>query len=503
MASDKILSDVDGGLLPTLSDLTTLSTKLGLQWTDEELAVLEDKTLYPIRAWRCDIHGAAEGKLAGRTVGIKDNIAVAGIPMSVGTAMLREYLPDFDATVVTRILDAGGRIMGKTTTEAMCLSGSSVTSCDGPVTNPWDVARIAGGSSSGSAALVAGGIVDMALGGDQGGSVRIPASCTGIVGMKPTFGLIPYTGAMAIDTSLDHIGVMATSVRDCALLLEVTAGYDKGRDTRQKVLATVPQFSTLLEASLYGRKAALLKEGFDNCEEEDVKDLVEKVAAQLHHVGVSVTEASVPLHQESAGMYTATCLQGAYYTMLKGGGAGYCDGGYHPVSLQEAMFRGLNSDLEKLPTVVKRYLIFGEFLERSIGPSLRGKGRNLILALADAYDSLLQEVDVLIMPTLPRKAAKIPPPGTPLQDIYRHTNSWSANTRSFNLTGHPAISVPVGRCVGPVTTRSCNMGDDQLPVGLMVVGRRYEDLTVLQVAHALEKLNRELNDSAMAASATR
>jgi len=149
---------------------------------------------------------------------------VAGVPMRNGTVLLDGYVPDEDATVVERVLDAGGTILGKAVCESLCFSGGSHTADCPPVRNPYDPARSAGGSSSGSAALVASGAVDMAVGGDQGGSVRIPSCWSGIYGLKPTWGLVPYTGAFPIEPSLDHLGPMARSTRDVALLLSVLAG---------------------------------------------------------------------------------------------------------------------------------------------------------------------------------------------------------------------------------------------------------------------------------------
>lgn len=180
----------------------------------------------PLNAWyyKTSITGAASGPLQGKTVVIKDNICVAGVPMMNGTSVLEGYVPDIDATVVTRILDAGGRIVGKAECESLCFSGGSHTTDNGPVRNPYDPARTAGGSSAGSAALVATGEADMAIGGDQGGSIRIPSAWCGLYGLKPTHGLVPYTGAFPIEITLDHLGPMARSTAEVALLLEVIAG---------------------------------------------------------------------------------------------------------------------------------------------------------------------------------------------------------------------------------------------------------------------------------------
>src|SRR5256886_10263754 len=176
-------------------------------------------------AWyvKTEIKGAASGKLAGKTVALKDNICLAGVPMMNGASTLEGYIPDIDATIVTRILDAGGTIVGKTHCEYVCFSGGSHTNATGPVHNPHKMGYSAGGSSSGSGVVVATGEADMAIGGDQGGSIRMPSCWCGIYGMKGSHGLVPYTGVMPIEITLDHTGPMTRNVRDNALLLDVMA----------------------------------------------------------------------------------------------------------------------------------------------------------------------------------------------------------------------------------------------------------------------------------------
>src|SRR6476659_11202460 len=181
--------------------------------------------------WKTNITGAKGGVLAGERVAVKDNICVAGVPMMNGSRVLEGYVPDVDATVVTRVLDAGGTIAGKAACEDLCFSGASHTCAGGVIRNPHNPAHSAGGSSGGSAALVASGEVSMALGGDQGGSIRTPSSWCGVYGLKPTWGLVPTTGSMPISYSVDHCGPMCASVEDVARLLTVIAGHD-GWDTR-------------------------------------------------------------------------------------------------------------------------------------------------------------------------------------------------------------------------------------------------------------------------------
>ena len=239
--SDAYLNAVEQIITPLANAYATLDT------TPEDLPAVKyprgqfyrpSAEENPHGAWymKTSIKGKPGGKLAGRRVALKDNVCLAGVPMTIGAQLLEGYVPEIDATVVERILDAGGEIAGKAVCEYYCVSGGSHTSSTGPVHNPRKRGYTTGGSSSGSAALVAAGEVDMAIGGDQAGSIRIPASHCGIVGLKPTFGLVPYTGIGLLEITIDTCGPMTANVRDNALLLEVIAGPD-GLDTRQRGVA--------------------------------------------------------------------------------------------------------------------------------------------------------------------------------------------------------------------------------------------------------------------------
>ena len=231
--------------------------------------------------WRCSIKGGrGECQLAGKRVAIKDNTCVAGVPMMNGATVLEGFDPDIDATVVTRILEAGGEIVGKAVCEYLCFSGGSRTSDTGPVRNPHDPTRSSGGSSSGSAALVVAGECDMAIGGDQGGWIRIPSSWCGAYGLKPTYGLVPYTGAMAIERTLDHLGPIAATVVDVALLLQAIAGAD-GYDARQ-VDISVDDYLGTLDAGVVGLRIGIVEEGFGwPSSEVDVDECV-RVSCRVH-----------------------------------------------------------------------------------------------------------------------------------------------------------------------------------------------------------------------------
>src|SRR3954468_19832047 len=263
-------------------------------------------------AWRCSIPGAAEGPLAGRSVGVKDNVCVAGIPMLNGSPIMEGYVPREDSTVVTRLLDAGAEIVGKTAVPAFCFDGGGITGYPDPQpTNPHDPAYLCGSSSNGSAAVLVEGQCDMALGGDQGGSIRLPASWSGCCGHKPTHGLVPYTGIFPIELTLDHIGPMARTVADCALMLEAIAGED-GLDPRQAGVRVEPYVDGL-DRGADGLRVGVLAEGFGlpGMSEADVDAAVRAAADALAGAGAQVQEVSVPMHRDGLAIWGAIANEGA------------------------------------------------------------------------------------------------------------------------------------------------------------------------------------------------
>src|SRR5690606_28239957 len=260
----------------------------------------------PLNAWyvRTRIAGAADGPLAGKRVAVKDNVCVAGVPMMNGSSTLEGYVPEVDATVVARLLDAGAEIAGKAHCEAFCLSGGSHTNATGPVRNPRRPSHGAGGSSSGSAALVAAGEVELAIGGDQGGSIRIPSAFCGTVGMKPTHGLVPYTGAMPIEITIDHLGPITANVEDNARMLEVMAGPD-GLDPRQGPMPAERRYVDGLEGGVAGLRIGVLGEGFGLPNSDPVvDDQVREAARTFAKLGAHVRDVSVPMHAVGPAIWT-------------------------------------------------------------------------------------------------------------------------------------------------------------------------------------------------------
>lgn len=428
----------------------------------------------PLNAWywKTSIKGADEGLIHGRNVVFKDNIMVAGVPMMNGAATLEGYVPDTDATVVTRILDAGGIVAGKTHSEYFCTSGGSHTNAKGPIHNPHRHGFTAGGSSSGCGALLGAGEVDLAVGTDHGGSCRIPASFCGVVGMKATFGVVPYTGVMPIDMTIDYVGPMTRTVADNALLLEILAGAD-GIDPCQAGIA-VSSYRDGLDQSVKGMKIGVLKEGFEHPNSDPAVDQRVREAAQhLAKLGAVVDEVSVPMHRVSAAIWTPIYIEGLVASMMHDNGFGKNRAGAFVPSLMR-YHAAWREQTHKFGPQTKLVMLTGEYMSQAYGGLYYAKAQNLRPRLKAAYNAVLNNYDLLLMPTLPITAAPIPAADASPQEVVARALEMVPNTPAFDLTGHPAISLPCGDV-------------DGLPVGMMLVGRHFEETQVYRAAHAFEQ----------------
>lgn len=428
-------------------------------------------------AWyvRTEIAGASSGPLEGMRVAIKDNVSVAGIPLMNGSKTVEGYLPKYDATVVTRLLRAGATVVGKAVCESLCFSGASHTSDSGPVRNPWDLSRTTGGSSSGSAALVASGEVDIAVGGDQGGSVRIPSAFSGTVGHKPTYGLVPYTGAFPIELTIDHLGPITRTVSDAARMLSVMAGYDDGKDPRQPVGVQTTDYDAESDVSVDGLRVGVVSEGFGfpGLSDGELDSTVRATAERLREVGVSVDDVSIPWHRHGLAIWNVIATDGATAQMIDGNGYGYGYHGWYDPDLMahygEQRRRWANdfSDTTKLVALTGGYS-----LETTFG-RYYAMAQNLVPRLRQAYDDALEDYDVLVMPTLPITATELVTDEDDLMTGIARALEMIVNTAPTDCTGHPATSVPAGLVNG-------------LPCGLMIIGKHFADATCLQVAKAVE-----------------
>jgi amidase len=421
-----------------------------------------------------ELRTAADGPLAGRRVAIKDNIEVAGLPMMNGSATLEGFVPRRDATVVARLLDAGATITGKAVCEDLCFSGGSHTSRTGPVLNPWDRRRSAGGSSSGSAALVAAGHADMALGGDQGGSVRIPSSFCGTVGHKPTHGLVPYTGAFPIENTIDHLGPITRTVPDAALMLGVLAGRD-GLDPRQRAQQLPGEFLAGLDDGAAGLRIAVVAEGFGipGLSQPGVDEAARAAIRTLAAAGAEVREISLPWHRDGRHVWSVIATDGATNQMIDGNGYGMNSPGVYDPELIGHYASGRRAHAAQMSESLKLTMLCGRYAIDQGDGRHYAMARNLALELAAAYDAALADADVLVLPTLPIVASPLPGPDASREEKLARSGEMIANTAPFDVTGHPATSVPAGLSEG-------------LPAGLMIVGRHLADGMCLRVARAYE-----------------
>ena len=426
----------------------------------------------PLNAYirTCHVAGADSGPLRGYDVGLKDNVSLADIELTCGTEVFSGFVPSVDATIVTRLLDAGATITGKLNMENLAFSGSGQMSAYGAVRNPHDTDHLAGGSSSGSGAAVATGDVDIAIGGDQAGSIRIPAAWCGVVGHKPTYGLVPYTGIVGLGRSFDHTGPLTRTVSDCARALEVLAGSDP-LDPRQGAVPT-DRYTDALEADPEELTIGVVEEGFER-EESDpgVDTTVREALDAFAEAGATGIDLSIPMHLDGLPIWNGVANEETAAT-LDGEGIGHFGNGYYDTELMEAFATGRRENADDYPPTLKLVATLGAYLDEAYQSHYYGTAQNLTRDLAAAYDAALTDVDVLAMPTTPQTAHEYRENPSRLEIIEMAVDQIH-NTCPFDVTGHPSISVPAGT-------------SDGLPVGLMFVGELFDDTTVLSAAHAFE-----------------
>ena len=423
--------------------------------------------------WMGPIEPTGKGVLDGYEVGVKDAICVAGMPAPNGSALLKDFVPDFDATVVTRVLAAGGTIKGKTACENLSFSGHSHTS-NPPVQNPNAPGFAAGGSSSGSAAAIAAGDITMALGCDQGGSVRIPAAWSGIVGLKPTHGLVPYTGAYAMDATIDHCGPMGATVEDIARLLTAIAGPD-GLDVRQANVPDTPvNYLDALTDTTAPKRIGLVKQGFGRPESEADSDaLVREAADTFRAAGAVVEEIDLPTHMDCFDVWSAIVVGGTSELMFKQNGMATFEENFTDPAMLEAI-SGWRANPEGIsPTAIPPFLM-GSYMAEKYQNRFYAKAQSLLKWMRAGYDKALDQYDMLVMPTIPFRATAMPGPDATLRERIELALPMVGNTAPFNAAGHPCLSIPCGTVEGR-------------PVGMMLVGKHFGEAGLISAAAQYEK----------------
>ncbi len=415
---------------------------------------------------RCDVD-SGEGALDDLTVGVKDNISTEGVETTCGSKVLEGYVPPYDATAVERLKDAGAHIVGKTNMDEFGMGTTTETSAFGVTRNPTNEEYVPGGSSGGSAAAVAAGDVDAALGTDTGGSVRCPAAFCGVVGLKPTYGLVSRYGLIAYANSLETIGPMARDVETTARVLDVIAGADERDGTcgaeAEDYVAAVEDTEGALEDATVAVPDELVGDGVEDGVRERFDDALETLRAE----GAEVREVSMPSLEKALAAYYVIAMGEASSNLARFDGVRYGPGGEGDNWNEEfADARARFGD------EVKRRIMLGTYaLSEGYYGEYYDKAQNARALVRQDFDDVLDEADVVASPTMPLTPFRI---GEALDDPLQMYLA-DANTTPVNLAGVPSISVPCGRA-----------GEDDLPVGLQLTAGRFEEAKLLSVARDFE-----------------
>jgi len=456
-----------GGLTPTavaeayLARIDALDGRVGAYLTvmrEQALAAARESEL----RWRA---GKPLGPLDGVPVALKDVLCTRGVRTTCGSKMLEAFVPPYDATVVARLRAAGAVILGKTNMDEFAMGSSTEHSAFHPTRNPWDLARVPGGSSGGSAAAVAGGLAAGSFGSDTGGSIRQPAAFCGVVGMKPTYGRVSRYGLVALASSLDQIGPFAQDVRDAALLLGVVAGHDR-RDATS-IAAPVPDYIAELPKGVAGLTLGLPDEYFIDGMDPDVERVVRAAIEVLKGLGARVERVSLPTTKHSLAAYYLILPAEASSNLARYDGVkfGLRVPGRDLVEM-ESRTRAAGFGAE-----VKRRIMLGTYaLSAGYYDAYYGKAQSVRTLVRREFAAAFARVDLIVAPTTPNVAFKHGEKEDPLSmylnDVF---------TIPGNLSGIPGVSVP------------CGFSGAGLPIGLQVLGRPLDEARVLRAAYAYEQ----------------
>ncbi len=412
-----------------------------------------------------ELDGRDDGPLAGRTIAVKDNISTEGVRTTCGSAMLEDYVPPYDATVVERVRDAGATIVGKANMDEFGMGTTTETSFVGPTDNPAAPGHVPGGSSGGSAAAVASGAADLALGSDTGGSIRCPAAFCGVVGIKPTYGLVSRYGLVAYANSLEQIGPLAPTVADAATLLDVIAGPDE-RDATTREDPGDGSYATAADGDVHGATIGIptqLVEGAD----EGVVETFQAAVDDLESQGAETTDVDLPSVERAVEAYYVIAMSEASSNLARYDGVRYghssdADGNWNEAFAQ--------TRAEGFGEEVTRRILLGTYaLSAGYHDKYYAKAQQARDWIKQDFDRVLDEVDVLASPTMPVPPFEL---GESLDDPLALYLA-DANTVPANLADLPAISVPAGET-------------DGLPVGIQFVGPAFGERTIISIASALE-----------------
>src|SRR4051812_23868382 len=405
--------------------------------------------------------------LAGVPVAIKDVMVTKGIRSTAGSKILGNYIPPYDCTAVARLEAAGAIVLGKTNCDEFAMGSSNENSAYGPVCNPRDKSRVPGGSSGGSAAVVAAGTAVAALGSDTGGSIRQPAAFCGVVGMMPTYGRVSRYGLIAFASSLDHIGPLTKTVKDAAIVLRTIAGRDPMDSTSAEL--PVPDYVAELDKPLKGLRIGVAKEYFGEGLERETRKAIESAIQKLASIGCEIVEVSLPHTKYAIPAYYLVATAEASSNLARFDGVRYAFRASGIRSLSE-MYRRTRD--QGFGPEVKRRIMLGTYaLSAGYYDAYYLKAQRVRTLLTRDFEEAFKKVDAIVGPTCPTPAFKIgekvdDPLAMYLADIY---------TVTANLAGIPGISIPVGR------------SKENLPIGMQIFGKHFAESTILRVANAYEK----------------
>ncbi|SMF65828.1 Asp-tRNA(Asn)/Glu-tRNA(Gln) amidotransferase subunit GatA [Paenibacillus barengoltzii] len=408
--------------------------------------------------------GEAHGLLFGLPVGIKDNMVTEGLLTTCGSQFLKNYDPIYDATVVTKLKEAEAVTIGKLNMDEFAMGGSNENSSFHPVRNPWDLSRVPGGSSGGSAAAVAAGEAFFTLGSDTGGSIRQPASYCGVVGLKPTYGRVSRYGLVAFASSLDQIGPITKNVEDAAYVLQAIAGHDPKDSTSANV--EVPDYLSALTGDISGLRIAVPKEYLDGVDPQ-VKAAIMDALRVLEGLGAVWEEVSLPHTEYAVAAYYLLASSEASSNLSRFDGVRYGVRADNAGSLLDLYY---DSRSQGFGPEVKRRIMLGTYaLSSGYYDAYYLKAQKVRTLIKQDFDQTFDKYDVILGPTAPTTAF---PLGSQVDDpLTMYLND--ILTIPVSLAGVPAISVPCGFAEG-------------LPVGLQIIGKPFDESTVLRVAHAFE-----------------
>ena len=408
-----------------------------------------------------------DGKLSGKTIAIKDTISTLGLRTTCASKMLENYVPPFDAHVVTLLKKHGAMILGKANCDEFAMGSSTEHSAFGVTRNPHNLECVPGGSSGGSAAAVAGNLADLALGSDTGGSIRCPASFCGIVGLKPTYGLISRYGLIAYGNSLEQIGPMAKTVYDCALLLECISEYDNRDSTCIKTKN--PEYTQHLNDDIDNLKIAVPKEFFGNGTDKVVEQTVWDTIKKLESEGVIIEEINIESVKYSLPAYYIIAMSEASSNLARFDGLRY---GLHSEKSKD--WNELFSNNRKLGFgfEVKRRIMLGTFaLSSGYFDEYYIKAQRVRSLITSDFKRVFDKFDVVITPTMPTLPFKIGEKITDPLSMYMS----DVDTVSANLAGIPSLSVPCG-------------SSNSLPIGIQLMSNHFNEQTILNLGNKIEQL---------------